>query len=275
VVAEEFGIDLDRVQITATTTGKVPNTSATAASSSSDLNGMAAQAAARTIKARLIECAAAEFAVAESQICFRDNQVVIGTRSLPFSELVDLAWKGRVSLSSTGFYRTPKIHWDREKATGRPFFYFAYGAACSEVVVDITTGEMRAVRTDILHDVGRSLNPAIDLGQIEGGFVQGLGWLTTEELVFDEQGHLLTHAPSTYKIPCASDVPADLRVALFDGANREDTIYRSKAVGEPPLMLAISVFAAVADALHSLVPGRPVPLDAPATPESILRAVHA
>ena len=180
-----------------------------------------------------------------------------------------------MSLSSTGFYRTPKIHWDRDKATGRPFYYFAYGAACSEVVVDVTTGEMQVVRTDILHDVGRSLNPAIDLGQIEGGFVQGMGWLTTEELVFDEEGRLLTHAPSTYKIPCSSDVPADLRIALFNNTNREETIYRSKAVGEPPLMLAISVFAAIADALHSLAPGKSVPLDAPATAESILRAVQS
>jgi xanthine dehydrogenase large subunit len=179
-----------------------------------------------------------------------------------------------VSLSSTGFYATPKIHWDRDKATGRPFYYFAYGAACSEVVVDTTTGEMQVVRTDILHDVGRSLNPALDLGQIEGGFVQGMGWLTTEELVFDEQGRLLTHAPSTYKIPCSSDVPADLRVALFDNVNREETIYRSKAVGEPPLMLAMSVFAAIADALHSLAPGKSVPLDAPATAEAILRAAQ-
>jgi xanthine dehydrogenase large subunit len=274
VVAEEFGIDLDRVQITATTTSQVPNTSATAASAGSDLNGMAAQAAARALKTRLIDFAAAEFGVAADQISFRENAVCIGSRSIPFSEMAARAWKGRVSLSSTGFYRTPKIHWDRDKATGRPFYYFAYGAACSEVVVDVATGEMRVVRSDILHDVGRSLNPAIDLGQIEGGFVQGMGWLTTEELVFDAEGRLLTHAPSTYKIPCASDVPTDLRVALFDNANREETIYRSKAVGEPPLMLAISVFAAIADALHSLAPGKPVPLDAPATPESIVRAVQ-
>jgi xanthine dehydrogenase large subunit len=253
----------------------VPNTSATAASSGSDLNGMAAQAAARTIKTRLIEFAAAEFNVPAGQISFRENRVYLGKPSISFQELADRAWKGRVSLSATGFYRTPTIHWDREKATGRPFYYFAYGAACSEVVVDITTGEMRLVRADILHDVGRSLNPAIDLGQIEGGFVQGMGWLTTEELVFDAEGRLLTHAPSTYKIPCASDVPADFRIALFDGPNREETIYRSKAVGEPPLMLAISVFAAIADALHSLAPSRPVPLDAPATPESILRAAQA
>jgi xanthine dehydrogenase large subunit len=274
VVAEEFGIDLDRVQITATRTDKVPNASATAASSGSDLNGMAAQAAARAIKTRMTEFAAAETGVAPDQISFRDNQVFIGSRAMPFSEMATRAWQGRVSLSSAGFYSTPKIHWDREKATGRPFYYFAYGAACAEVVVDVLTGEMKVLRTDILHDVGRSLNPAIDLGQIEGGFVQGMGWLTTEELVFDEEGRLLTHAPSTYKIPCSSDVPADLRIALFDNANREETIYRSKAVGEPPLMLAISVFAAIADALHSLAPGKSVPLDAPATAESILRAVQ-
>jgi xanthine dehydrogenase large subunit len=274
VVAEEFGIDLDRVQITATRTDKVPNASATAASSGSDLNGMAAQAAARAIKTRMTEFAAAETGVAPDQISFRDNQVFIGSRGMPFSEMATRAWQGRVSLSSAGFYRTPKIHWDRDKATGRPFYYFAYGAACTEVVVDVLTGEMKVLRTDILHDVGQSLNPAIDLGQIEGGFVQGMGWLTTEELVFDEEGRLLTHAPSTYKIPCSSDVPADLRIALYDTANREETIYRSKAVGEPPLMLAISVFAAIADALHSLAPGKSVPLDAPATPESILRAVQ-
>jgi xanthine dehydrogenase large subunit len=274
VVAEEFGIDLDRVQITATTTGKVPNTSATAASSGSDLNGMAAQAAARTIKARMIEFASADADVPANQIVFRENQVYIGNRAIPFSEMATRAWHGRVSLSSTGFYSTPKIHWDRENATGRPFYYFAYGAACSEVVVDVTTGEMKVLRVDLLHDVGRSINPAIDLGQIEGGFVQGMGWLTTEELVFHEDGRLLTHAPSTYKIPCSSDVPADFRVALFNNTNREETIYRSKAVGEPPLMLAISVFAAIADALHSLAPGKSVPLDAPATPESILRAVQ-
>jgi xanthine dehydrogenase large subunit len=273
VVAEEFGIDLDAVRITPTTTAKVPNTSATAASSGSDLNGMAAQAAARTIKARLVDFAAERWDVPADRITFRDNQVLIGNLQVAFPDLVRQAYLGRVSLSSTGFYRTPDIHWDAENKTGRPFYYFAYGAACSEVVIDTTTGEMRVTRVDILHDVGRSLNPAIDVGQIEGGFVQGMGWLTTEELVFEGSGRLLTHAPSTYKIPCASDVPADFRVALFDSANREHTIYRSKAVGEPPLMLAISVFAAIADAIHSLAPGRPVPLDAPATPEAILRAI--
>jgi xanthine dehydrogenase large subunit len=273
VVAEEFGVDLDRVQITATTTAKVPNTSATAASSGSDLNGMAAQAAAGAIKARLVAFAAEKFAVEPERIAFRENQVFVNNTAMPFADLVRQAYLARISLSSTGFYRTPKIHWDAAKGKGRPFFYFSYGAACAEVLIDILTGEMKVERVDILHDVGRSLNPAIDIGQIEGGFVQGMGWLTCEELVFDAEGRLLTHAPSTYKIPCASDVPADFRVALFDGANREPTIYRSKAVGEPPLMLAIAVFAAIADAVHSLAPGKPVPLDAPATAESILHAI--
>ncbi len=273
VVAEEFGIDLDFVRITATTTAKVPNTSATAASSGTDLNGMAARAAAAAIKARLVAFAAETWEVPADWVTFRDNQVIAGNNAIPFPDLVRQAYLARVSLSSTGFYRTPDIHWDAKKATGRPFYYFSYGAACSEVAIDTLTGEMKVQRVDILHDVGRSLNPSIDIGQIEGGFVQGMGWLTTEELVFDDKGRLLTHAPSTYKIPCASDVPADFRVALFDGINRQDTIYRSKAVGEPPLMLAISVFAAIADAVHSLAPGRPVRLDAPATPESILHAV--
>jgi xanthine dehydrogenase large subunit len=275
VVAEEFGIDLDRVKITATTTGKVPNTSATAASSGSDLNGMAARAAAATIKQRLIAFAAEEFKVPPEQIDFRDNRVFAGNEAMPFAALVHKAYLGQISLSSTGFYRTPGIHWDAENGRGRPFFYFAYGAACAQVLVDTLTGEMKLEQVHILHDVGRSLNPAIDIGQIEGGFVQGTGWLTTEELVYDAAGRLLTHAPSTYKIPCASDVPEVFEIKLFDGANREDTIYRSKAVGEPPLMLGIAVFAAIADAIHSLAPNARVPLDAPATPESILLAVKA
>jgi xanthine dehydrogenase large subunit len=275
VVAEEFGVDLDCVKITATTTAKVPNTSATAASSGSDINGMAAKNATGAIKERLIRFAADTRNVPVDQIDFRDNRVFIGNESVSFPEFIKQAYFARVSLSSTGFYRTPKIHWDKEAGKGRPFFYFSYGAACSEVLVDVTTGELKVQRVDIVHDVGRSLNPAVDIGQIEGGFVQGMGWLTTEELVFTKDGHCATHAPSTYKIPCASDVPEHFRVTLWDGVNREDTIYRSKAVGEPPLMLAISVFAAIADAIHSLKPGVSVPLDAPATPESILRAVQA
>jgi xanthine dehydrogenase large subunit len=234
---------------------------------------MAVQKAVRDIKARLTRFASETWNVPEDIISFRDDRAFIGNESVPFGELTKKAYAARVHLSAAGFYKTPKLHWDREKGEGRPFFYYAYGASCSEVMIDILTGEMNVRRVDILHDVGRSINPAIDIGQIEGGFVQGMGWLTTEELVYDEKGRLLTHAPSTYKIPVASDVPTDFRVELFDNSNREDTIYRSKAVGEPPLMLPISVFAAIADAIHSLAPGKPVELDAPATPEAILKAI--
>ena len=276
VVAEELGVGIGRVRVTATRTDKVPNTAPTAASSGSDLNGMAARRAARTIRRRLAGLAARLFQVREADVAFRGGMVRVGERAIPFERLTQLAFTERVSLSSTGYYATPKITWDRDTASGRPFLYFAGGAACSEVTVDIETGEMRVDRVDILHDAGRSLNPAIDMGQIEGGFVQGMGWLTTEELVFGEDGRLLTHAPSTYKIPTCSDVPADFRVELYEpGRNREPTIHRSKAVGEPPLLLAISVFSAITDALASLAPGRVPPLDAPATPEAILRAADA
>jgi xanthine dehydrogenase large subunit len=275
IVAEEFGIAAERVRITATTTAKVPNTAPTAASSGTDLNGMAALLAAREIKARMSAHAAERFGVVEGEIVFRDDRVFVGNESLGFDELAKSCVLARVQLSHAGFYRTPDISWDRAAAKGRPFFYFAYGAACAEVIVDTLTGENRLLRADILHDCGRSLNPAIDIGQIEGGFVQGMGWLTTEELVFDSQGRLRTHAPSTYKIPVASDVPADFRVALFPNANRADTVYRSKAVGEPPVMLANAVFSALADAVHSLAPDSPVNLRAPATPEAILRACEA
>ena len=277
VVAEELQIDLDRIKITATNTGKVPNTSATAASSGSDLNGMAARAAARTIKDRLIAFAAEKYGVASADIEFRPNRVRIGADEVPFADLVKQAWFGRVSLSATGYYATPKIQYDRAKAAGRPFYYFAYGAAASEVTVDTLTGEYKVTRVDILHDVGASLNPAIDLGQIEGGFIQGMGWLTSEELWWDETGRLRTHAPSTYKIPACSDRPVDFRMTLVEGRpNREETIYRSKAVGEPPLMLAISVFRALSDAVASIGAYRVLPeLDAPATPERVLMAIEA
>jgi len=277
VVAEELQIDLDRIKITATSTGKVPNTSATAASSGSDINGMAARAAARAIKERLIAFAAETYGVPPREIEFRPNRVRVGTRDVPFADLVKQAWLGRVSLSATGYYATPKIHYDRAQATGRPFYYFGYGAAVSEVIVDTLTGEYKVTRVDILHDVGSSLNPVIDLGQIEGGFIQGMGWLTSEELWWDENGRLRTHAPSTYKIPACSDRPADFRMALVEGRpNREETIYRSKAVGEPPLMLAISVFRALSDAIASLADYRVLPdLDAPATPERVLMAIEA
>jgi xanthine dehydrogenase large subunit len=274
VVAEEFAIDAARVRITATTTGKVPNTSATAASSGADMNGMAAKQAAAAIKARLADFAAKRWKVPKTRIRFENGEVIVGNKNITFGELAKQAHMARVSLSSTGFYATPKVQWDRAKGKGRPFFYFAYGAACSEVTIDTLTGEMRVDRADIIHDVGRSLNPAIDIGQIEGGFVQGMGWLTTEELVFDAAGRLRTHAPSTYKIPCASDVPADFRVSIFESrGNKEDTIYRSKAVGEPPLMLGISVWTAIFDAIASLKTGQIPALDAPATSEAILKAV--
>ncbi len=273
VVADVFGIGLERIHITATTTAKVPNTSPTAASSGSDLNGMAARAAAETIRDRMAGLAAEKLGGGANEVRFEAGEVRAGGKSMSFGELAHQAILNRVALSATGYYATPEIDWVRDKVEGRPFYYFAYGAACSEVTIDTLTGEMRLDRVDILHDVGYSINPAIDIGQIEGGFVQGLGWLTTEELVFDAEGRLTTHAPSTYKIPTASDVPADFRVRLHESTgNRKPTIYRSKAVGEPPLMLALSVFSAITNALASLKPGRCPPLDAPATPEVILKA---
>jgi xanthine dehydrogenase large subunit len=275
VVAEVLQIDLARIQVSATATDKVPNTSATAASSGSDLNGMAAFEAAATIRRRMAEVAAAHFKLPVDAIRFAANRVHGGEESMSFAALAQLAWLQRVSLSATGFYRTPAIHWDPATMTGRPFFYFAYGAAASEVAIDTLTGEYRVLRTDIIHDCGRSLNPAIDRGQIEGGFVQGMGWLTMEELWWDGAGRLRTHAPSTYKIPGSRDVPADFRVHILDDApNRAPTIFRSKAVGEPPLMLAISVWLALRDAVASLADHRlGVSLDAPATPERVLGAV--
>ena len=277
VVAEEFQIDLSRVKITATTTGKVPNTSATAASSGTDLNGMAALNAARSIKQRLVTFAAQAWSVQADEVVFTPGGVRIGAQVIAFGELTRRAYMARVQLSATGFYATPKIHWDRKAGRGHPFYYFAYGAAVSEVAIDTLTGEYRVERVDILHDVGRSLNPAIDRGQVEGAFVQGMGWLTTEELVWDARGRLLTHAPSTYKIPVASDRPRIFNVTLADWSqNREPTVHRSKAVGEPPLMLAISVLHALSDAVASVADYTICPrLDAPATPERVLAAVDA
>jgi xanthine dehydrogenase large subunit len=272
VVADAFQVPLSAVKISATRTDKVPNTSATAASSGSDLNGMAALNACEAIKARLTAFAKEAYA-AEPE--FTHDGVRLGERLMAFRQFVHEAYLARVSLSAAGFYKTPEIHYDRERHHGRPFYYYAYGAACSEVIVDTLTGENRTVRVDILHDVGRSLNPAIDLGQIEGGFIQGMGWLTTEELVFDDEGHLTTHAPSTYKIPTAGDRPTEFNFSIWEpGLNREPTIHRSKAVGEPPLMLAISVFSALTDAVASVGKRKVMPnLDAPATPERILAAI--
>ena len=274
VVAETFGIVAGKISITATRTDKVPNTSPTAASSGSDLNGMAARNASIIIRTRMEKIAVQLLKCKLTALKFVNGKVSAGKKSITFAELAKACKAARVSLSSTGYYATPEIHWDRASGKGHPFFYFANGAACSEVIVDTLTGEMKVTRVDILHDVGKSLNSAIDIGQIEGGFVQGMGWLTAEELVFDEQGRLRTHAPSTYKIPCASDVPEDFRVALFESkGNKAETIYRSKAVGEPPLMLAISVWCAILNAIASLKPGTVPQLNTPATPEAIMRAV--
>ena len=272
VAAASFGVDIADIAITATDTGKVPNTSATAASSGSDLNGMAVKAACDTIRARMAEFLAREHQTVPAKVHFEDGRVFVGGDEMSFAEAVSRCYMGRVSLSSTGFYATPKLSWDRKAGRGRPFFYFAYGAAVSEVVIDTLTGENRILRTDILHDCGTSLNPAIDIGQIEGGFVQGAGWLTTEELVWDGKGRLTTHAPSTYKIPACSDRPRIFNVTLWDGRNREETIYRSKAVGEPPFMLGISVFSALSNACAACGPHYP-DLQAPATAEEVLAAV--
>lgn len=262
VVAHELRVPLSAVRCSATDTSKVANTSATAASTGADLNGKAAQDAARKIRARLDALADAQFG---------------GRRDLPFAELVQAAYVARVQLWSDGFYATPGLSWDRATMTGKPFFYFAYGAAVSEVVVDTLSGEHRLLAADLLHDVGTSLNPAIDIGQVEGAYIQGYGWLTMEELVWHPQsGQLMTHAPSTYKIPTANDAPPRLHTALYEAPNPADTIHRSKAGGEPPLLLPFSALLAIRDAL-SAVGGHRIdpPLRAPATPEAVLEAIEA
>jgi len=282
VVAHELGVPLHRVRATATDTQKVANTSATAASTGADLNGKAAQDAARTVRERLAAFAVGKHGGEVGMVQFSDGMVRVNGTAVPFPELVQQAYFARVQLWSDGYYATPGLHWNRETLQGNPFFYFAYGAACSEVLIDTLTGEFKLLRADVLHDVGQSLNPAIDIGQVEGAFIQGMGWLTMEELVWHpadgsrNAGKLMTHAPSTYKIPTANDCPADFRVALYDGQNPADTVHRSKAVGEPPLLLPFSVFLAIRDAVsaaggHRMSP----PLRAPATPEAILDALEA
>ena len=273
VAASRFGVPLQAVKITATDTAKVPNTSATAASSGSDLNGMAVKAACDTIRERMAEYLADQHQAKAADVRFEDGRVQVGGADYDFAEAAAKCYQGRVSLSATGFYKTPKVQWDRIKGEGRPFFYFAYGAAVTEVVLDTLTGENRILRCDILHDAGASLNPALDIGQVEGAYVQGAGWLTMEELVWDQKGRLQTHAPSTYKIPACSDRPDVFNVSLWAGGeNREDTIYRSKAVGEPPFMLGISAWLALSDAVAACGDAYP-DLDAPATPETLLAAV--
>jgi xanthine dehydrogenase large subunit len=276
VVADELGVPLEAVRLMPTATEKVPNTSPTAASSGSDLNGAAARLAALAIRGRLAAVAAAALGGRARDVVFEGGRVRCGRKAMTFAEVARAAHASRVGLSATGFYRTPKLRYDRKAHRGRPFLYFSQGAALSEVEVDTLTGEYRVVRVDLLHDCGGSINPALDRGQVEGGFVQGMGWLTSEELVWDEQGRLRTHAPSTYKIPACSDVPEDLRVTLRGSPNREPTVRRSKAIGEPPLPLAISVFLALRDAVAATAQPRARPrLDAPATPERVLLAIEA
>lgn len=279
VVAHELGIGFGRVRVTATDTSKVANTSATAASTGTDLNGKAAQDAARQLRERLAKFAAEKFGageVAASSVRFANDRVIVGDDAIPFEEVVAKAYLARVQLWSDGFYATPKLYWDQATLQGRPFYYYSYGAAVSEVVIDTLTGEMRVLRADALHDVGDSLNPALDKGQVEGAFVQGMGWLTTEELWWNAGGKLMTHAPSTYKIPTVNDTPPDFRVNLFKNRNVEDSIHRSKAVGEPPLLLPFSVFFAIRDAVAAVGDYKVnPPLNAPATAEEILKAVNA
>jgi xanthine dehydrogenase large subunit len=276
VVAHELGVDITRLRATATDTSKVANTSATAASTGTDLNGMAAQDAARQIRERLAACAARLYGGEAGEVRFADDTVFVNGHEVAFPELVQKAYLARTQLWSDGYYATPGLHWDPKTMSGRPFSYFAYGAAVAEVVVDTLTGEWKLLRADCLYDAGNSLNPAIDIGQVEGAFIQGMGWLTTEELWWNPAGRLMTHAPSTYKIPAVSDCPQDFRVRLFDNRNVEDSIHRSKAVGEPPLLLPFSVFFAIRDAV-SAVGGHKVnpPLNAPATSEEILKAITA
>ncbi|MEX3823282.1 xanthine dehydrogenase molybdopterin binding subunit, partial [Paraburkholderia sp. BR14262] len=279
VVAHELGIEFGRVRVTATDTSKVANTSATAASTGTDLNGKAAQDAARQLRERLAALAATTFGKGEisaADVGFANDSVIVGETVVPFETLVSKAYLARVQLWSDGFYTTPKLYWDQATLRGRPFYYYSYGAAVSEVVIDTLTGEMRVLRADALHDVGASLNPALDVGQVEGGFIQGMGWLTTEELWWKPDGKLMTHAPSTYKIPTVNDTPAEFNVRLFKNRNAEDSIHRSKAVGEPPLLLPFSVFFAIRDAVASVADYRfNPPMNAPATAEEILKGVRA
>jgi len=277
VVAECFKVSVDQIHITSTNTAEVPNTSATAASSGSDLNGMAAWNASNVIKNRMVDHAAKLFKKNKKDIILNDGRIVCGNKSLSFSELAFSCWENRISLSSTGYYKTPKIYWDQGKLKGHPYFYFTWGAAISEALLDINTGESRILRADIVQDCGNSLNESIDIGQIEGGFVQGLGWLTCEELCFSQEGKLLTTGPSTYKLPGSRDIPKIFNVKLLENAdNEEKTIFRSKAVGEPPLLLAISHFLALKEAIKdSSEKSKPELLNSPATPSEILRVLKA
>ncbi len=276
IVADELGVPFTRVLCTASDTSKVPNAAATAASAGTDLNGRAAQFAARNVRDNLAAFVGGLDMCGAGAVRFKNGEVSSPKAARSFNDVVKLAYANRIQLWSDGFYRTPKIHYDKATLTGRPFYYFAYGAACTEVAIDTLTGESKVLKVDILHDVGRSINAAIDIGQIEGGFVQGMGWLTTEQLVWNDKGYLSTHAPSTYKIPTAGDIPEHFKIDLWPEANREDNVGGSKAVGEPPFMLAISVYEALRDAIaQARNDGNVVQLTAPATAEHVLAALKA
>ena len=284
IAAKEFGIPFENVRVMPTSTDKVPNTSATAASCGTDLNGAAVKNACEILRERLASAAAKMLSarnqreIAADKIIFANGFVFNG--GLPevrftFAEIVMQAYLERISLSSTGYYRTPEIHYDRAKGKGKPFHYFAVGAAVTEVEVDGFTGMSRILRTDILHDAGDSINHGINRGQIEGGFVQGAGWLTCEELVWDDKGRLLTHSPDTYKIPAIGDMPQKFNVSFLSDATQRNTIYGSKAVGEPPLMLAISVREAIRDAVAEFRKNNgEIKLASPATYEAIFMAIQ-
>jgi xanthine dehydrogenase large subunit len=275
VAADGLGISVDKVRVTATDSQKVPNASATSASSGADINGAAIMNATAQMRERLAPVAARLLQCKPEEVQFANNAAHGGGRSVDWSDLTKQAWLDRVGLSVTGFYMTPEIKYDFTTLNGRAFYYYCYGASVTEVEIDTLTGEWWLKAVDIVHDAGKSINPAIDKGQIEGAYVQGMGWLTMEECIWNDQGKLLTHGPSTYKIPVAGDVPEHFEVTLFDGCNLKPTPYQSKAVGEPPLMLALSSFFALRDAVGAAVDRRAVVhMDAPATPERILMAIE-
>lgn len=270
VVANEFGVDIERVKVSATSTAKVPNTSPTAASSGSDLNGMAAREACLRIKQNMSEFALKHFDLSIGEIKFQDSCVLLGKKKITFDDFVSLSYLNRVELFSNGFYKTPKIYFDAIKQKGRPFYYYSYGACVSEVLVDCLTGEYKLLAVDILHDVGASLNPAIDMGQIVGGYIQGMGWLCSEELKWNDSGVLLTTGASTYKIPAIGDTPEHFEVKIKPNiSNHENTIHKSKAVGEPPLMLAISTWLAIKNAIYNADNSNKTGLNAPASFEEV------
>src|SRR5215472_5594894 len=274
IAAQSLGLPESAVRIMPPRTDKIPNTSATAASASTDLNGAAVIDACSQLKARLAPVAASLLNADPYEVSFADGQVSVGGQSVPFAEVIEVAYRQRIALFAQGYYRTPEIHYDPQTMQGRPFYYFAYGAAVSEVEIDGFTGEYRVLRSDILHDVGESISPLVDRGQVEGGFIQGVGWLTLEELVWDNQGRLMTNGASTYKLPAWSEMPEDFRVDFLTRAAEPGVVFGSKAVGEPPLMLAISVREALRDAIAAFGTGGIVTLDSPATPERVFWAVR-